>query len=146
MNIWFSPFPSWAKISSNQNFSNTVSAVIVEANEWMKISTGLCKGICSSFLTVKSVDQTLLSPYKFTFSDSPVSVITLSWLPKGRVAEFLSSASQRLSCYRAQEVWCIPIPLFLFLLYLIYYFHVFIIIFSLILLIYLLLIDASEFS
>lgn len=145
MNICFSPFPSWAKISSNQNFSNTVSAVNVEGHEWKKISTGLCKGICSSFLTVKPVDQTLLSPYKFTFSDSPVSVITLNWLPKGRVAEFLSSASQRLSCCRAQEVWCIPVPLFLFLLYLIYYFHVFIIIFSLILLIYLLLIDASEF-
>lgn len=78
MNICFFLFSSWTKILSGQDFSDTVSAVNMEANERMNISTALCKGICSSFLPVKSVGQTLLKLYKFTFSNGPASATSLS--------------------------------------------------------------------
>lgn len=82
----------------------------------MKISTAQCEAICSSLLTGKSLDQILLNPYKFTYSDRPPSVITLNWLPRGKVPDFLCSTSQSLSCYGSQEDWCIAFVLVLIVL------------------------------
>lgn len=113
MNVFLFWLLSWAEISSGQDFSNTISTVNVGAKEWMKISTAQCEAICSSLLTVKSLDQILLSPYKSTYSDRPPFVITLNWLPRGKVADFLNCTSQSLSCYESQEVWCIPFVLVL---------------------------------
>lgn len=104
----FFQLSSWAKTSVTLSL-----LVYVGANECMKISTAQCEAIWSSLLTVRSLDQILLSPYKFTCSDRPPFVVTLNWLPRGKVADLLNSTSLSLSCYGSQEVWCVPFVLVL---------------------------------
>lgn len=123
--FFFPHLSSWTKISSGQEFHNTVPAANVGANEWLKISTARCEAICSSLLTLKSLDQILFSPYKFTYSDRLPFIITE--LATKRKSSWFSEYYKSKSPMGPKKTGAFP--LFLFLLHLIYYFHVFIAVF-----------------